>query len=386
MSNSIFASNPKAGVFRLRYRGRNKRFVSTLGKASFFEVISPTGKSVSVTEFPSGLKVAEKKEFIQLFLYRLVEKQEARREAARRRYARDRAERGKTVRSRRRKPTPVGELLGASERRVAELSAKYRAEREREAARAIEEIAVRKPVKGKVVYDCINEAEWDASIRKYERFLKKTDPLGGGLGYIFEISSAGKAIPTRSIDGKKVRTMSWFEHQKSIGLIKETKKGNLIGVNSIWWTVSRLLKKYKDKGYFDQVAKEFGLRRELIFKVSLITNLSRHGGNILSSAPEYAEEQRLPQEQTAQLVKLTLGLEGKDSKSAFEAFQAAVVKAFILTLYGPNVYQSASDKVLTSSDALFRLPLASTESSGKTAIETNRYRVAFTLNLTAESS
>jgi hypothetical protein len=385
VSESIFKQNPKVGSFGVRYRGRNKKFVRTLGQASYFEAVLPSGKNLGLVEFPAGSKVSEKKAFIQLFLYRLIQKQEERREAARRRYAQRRAESGKTVRSRRRKPAPLRTLLGTTERRVAELAAKYRADRAREEAPKLEEEILRKP-KTKVVYDCISEAEWDKSIKSYERFLRKTDPLQGGLGYIFEVTSAGKAIPTRSIDGKKVRTMSWFEHQKSIGLITETKKGNLIGVNSIWWTVSRLLKRFKDKNYFELAAKDFGLKRELIFKVSLITNLSRHEGRILSSAPEYAEERQLPQEQTAQLVKLTLGLEGAEQRSEFEAFQAAVVKAFILTLYGPNVYQSASDKVLTSSDALFRLPLGSSKSDGKNATVTKKYRVAFTLNLMPESS
>jgi hypothetical protein len=379
----IKRQNPQIGAFRIRYRGKNKRYTKTLGKAFYFEVVLPSGKKIKAAEFPANLRVIEKKEFLQYFLYRIIRAQEERREAARKRYAKSRAERGFAVRSRGRKSPPVEQVLGTTKRRLAELSARDRIERAREAAPKIErEIEAQ----GKqVIFDTITDSDFFKADRAYRRFLRKTDYLLGQLGVLFEVTSEGKAIPTRTIDGKKVRTMSWYEHQRKIGLITDVNENEEIGQNSIWWIVSRILKRF-GKAYFKGVAEEFGFQKELIFKVSLITNLAKHEGKILSSAPEYAEEMQLPQEQTAQFVRLAVNLEAEDFQEEFERFQAAVVKVLILTLYGPNVYQSASDKMLTSSDALFRLPLENSGSRGKTAMLTKLFKVAFTLNLTMESS
>jgi hypothetical protein len=175
--------------------------------------------------------------------------------------------------------------------------------------------------------------------------------------------------------------MGWYEHQQKIGLVFE-QDGYIQGPHSIWWTVTRSLKKYP-REYWAQVAKDFGQRDELLFKVSLVTNLARFDGKIISSAPRFPEERVIGREMSADTFTLNVSpdLTAENWKSQFEALQAWVVKAIILTLYGTSTYGQASDALLTSSDVLFRLPSESSGSRGKKSILQRNFRVAYSLFL-----
>lgn len=266
-------SNPKLGIYTIRFRDAKGRYTKTLSKAVSFQYVLKSGNLSRKLPIPSEIKkVSDKTIYVKKVLTKIHQAYNSRIQKA--------AERKKAEARRKGQKYTAPEVIPSEE--AVGLSPKEREQIEQSG------VKLERP-------DYYYRINLPALRERKKRVSKALRELAtGDVTNIITLppiiaSTEGSATPTDK-EGKyfkKKKTgkeINWYEHQKDIGLITKDSTDASIMLNVI-----RNLKKFflEDFDKYKKEFRKFPRRKNLVIKVAAYTDIEEHddfldGGDELS--------------------------------------------------------------------------------------------------------
>jgi len=261
MDQFIVKSNPKSGLYTIRYKDSKGRFTKSLSKAYSFYISLEDGSLSRSFKFPKETKkVEERKFYIKTVLLELYKAEyDRKRKAQIKREEKARRE-GKKYRPK--ELTQLEEAVG--------ISAKDR--------KRFDSMGVKTKPTG-ILYR-LNKRDFDKRRKKIKKFSEIVAEDRQLLVPLPKVIASTKGSPTPTdregnlLKDKKGKEIDWYRHQMSVGLITDKENDE-----SIMYTIIRVLTKLIKtdfKKYLDYAVENKTRAKYLTIRVGVITDIEDH--------------------------------------------------------------------------------------------------------------